>query len=76
VSESKIVRGGKQEEVTAQYRFEPVRILKGIYARDVLVLTGQDLGIYQCGTGPEGVERGQIFLLLLGRNGPGYFNCN
>jgi hypothetical protein len=28
VSESKIVRGGKQEEVTAQYRFEPVRILK------------------------------------------------
>jgi hypothetical protein len=76
VSESKIVRGGKQEEVTAQYRFEPVRILKGIYTRDVLLLTGQDLGIYQYGTGPEGVERGQIFLLLLGRNGPGYFNCN
>jgi hypothetical protein len=76
VSESKIVRGGKQEEVTAQYRFEPVCILKGINARDVLLLTDQDLGIYQYGTGPEGVERGQIFLLLLGRNGPGYCNCN
>jgi hypothetical protein len=45
VSESKIIRGGKREEVTAQYRLEPVRILKGIYARDVLLLTGQDLGI-------------------------------
>ena len=27
VSESKIVHGGKQEQVTAQYRFEPVRTL-------------------------------------------------
>ena len=76
VSETKIVRGGKQEEVTLQYRFEPVRTLKGIYARDVLLLTGQDLGIYRYGAGPDKVERGQVFLLLLGRNGPGYVNCN
>ncbi len=76
VFESKIVRGGKQEDVTLQYRFEPVRTLKGIYARDVLLLTGQDLGIYRYGAGPEKVERGQVLLLLLGRNGPGYLNCN
>jgi HEAT repeat protein len=76
VSESKIVRGGKQEDVTLQYRFEPVRTLKGIYARDVLLLTGQDLGIYRYGAGPAQVERGQMFLLLLGRSGPGYVNCN
>ncbi len=76
VSESKIVRGGKQVDVTLQYRFEPVRTLKGIYARDVLLLTGQDLGIYQYGAGPARVERGQMFLLLLGRSGPGYVNCN
>jgi HEAT repeat protein len=76
VYESKIVRGGKQEDVTLQFRFEPVRTLKGIYARDALLLTGQDLGVYRYGAGPERVERGQVFLLLLGRNGPGYFNCN
>jgi hypothetical protein len=76
VSESKVVHGGKQVEVTAQYRFEPVRTLKGIYARDALLLTDRDLGIYRYGAGPDKVERGQVFLLLLGRNGPGYFNCN
>ena len=76
VSESTIVRGGKQEDVTLQYRFEPVRTLKGIYARDMLLLTGQDLGIYRYGAGPAKVERGQMFLLLLGRSGPGYVNCN
>ncbi len=73
VFESKIVRGGKQQDITLQYRFEPVRTLKGIYARDVLLLTGQDLGIYRYGAGPDKVERGQVFLLLLGRNGPGYY---
>lgn len=76
VSETKIVHGGKQVEATLQYRFEPVRTLKGIYARDSLLLTGQDLGIYRYGAGPDKVERGQVFLLLLGRNGPGYMNCN
>ncbi len=76
VFESKIVRGGKQADVTLQYRFEPVRTLKGLYARDALLLTDQDLGIYRYGAGPDKVERGQVFLLLLGRNGPGYMNCN
>jgi hypothetical protein len=76
VSETRIVHGGKQVESTLQYRFEPVRTLKGIYARDSLLLTGQDLGIYRYGAGPDKVERGQVFLLLLGRNGPGYVNCN
>jgi HEAT repeat protein len=76
VFETKIVHGGKQEQITLQYRFEPVHMLKGIYARDTLLLTGQDLGIYQYGAGPDQVDRGQMFLLLLGRNGPGYVNCN
>jgi HEAT repeat protein len=76
VSETKIVHGGKQKQVTAQYRFEPARILKGIYARDALLLTGQDLGIYRYGAGPGQIDRGQMFLLLLGRSGPGYVNCN
>ena len=32
VTETKIVHGGRNVQVTEQYRFEPVRILKGIFA--------------------------------------------
>jgi HEAT repeat protein len=76
MSESKIVHGGKTEVVTQQFRFEPVRTIKGIFARDALLLTGQDLGIYQFAEGADRLEPGQMLLLLLGRQGPGYFNCN
>jgi HEAT repeat protein len=76
MTEAKIVHGGKTEVVTQQFRFEPVRTIKGIFARDALLLTGQDLGIYQFAEGADRLERGQMLLLLLGRQGPGYFNCN
>ena len=76
VSESKVVHGGKTEVITQQFKFEPVRTLKGIFARDSLLLTGQDLGIYQYGDAADKLERGSLVLLLLGRQGPGYFNCN
>ena len=33
VTETKIVHGGRDVQVTEQYRFEPVRVLKGIFAR-------------------------------------------
>ncbi|AGA31265.1 HEAT repeat domain-containing protein [Singulisphaera acidiphila] len=76
MTESKLVYGGKTEVVTQQFRFEPVRTIKGIFARDSLLLTGQDLGIQQFAGGAERLEPGQLLLLLLGRQGPGYFNCN
>jgi HEAT repeat protein len=76
MTETKIVHGGKSESITQQFRFEPVRPLKGVFARDALLLTGQDLGIYQFTEGSDALERGQLLLLLLGRQGPGYFNCN
>ena len=76
MSESKIVHGGKMEVVTQQFRFEPVRTIKGIFARDALLLTGQDLVIYQFAEGADRLEPGQMLLLLLGRQGPGYVNCN
>src|SRR5262249_8211381 len=41
-----------------------------------LLLTGQDLGISQFGEAADRLGRGQMLLLLLGRQGPGYFNCN
>ena len=76
VSETKIVRGGRNVEVTQQYRLEPVRVLKGIFARDELLMTGQDLGVYRFAQGSDRLERGQLMLVLLGRQGPNFFNCN
>lgn len=76
MSETKIVHGGKMEVVTQQFRFEPVRTIKGIFARDALLLTGQDLGIERFAEGADRLEPGQMLLLLLGRQGPGYVNCN
>jgi hypothetical protein len=76
VTETKIVHGGRTEEVTQQYKFEPVRVLKGIFARESLLMTGQDLGIYRFGPSGDRLERGQLMLVLLGRQGEAYFNCN
>jgi HEAT repeat protein len=75
VTETKIVHGGRNLEVTEQYRFEPVLVLKGIFARESLLLTGQDLGIYRFAGGSERLPRGQLMLVLLGRQGQNYFNC-
>jgi HEAT repeat protein len=76
VTETKIVHGGTNVQITEQFRFEPVRVLKGIFARETLLLTGQDLGIYRFAGGSERLARGQLMLVLLGRQGPNFFNCN
>lgn len=76
VTESVIVYGGKQEVTTHQYRFEPVRTLKGVYARDALLMTGQDLRITDYTPGQQPLKAGQLLLLMLGRSGPGFFNCS
>lgn len=75
-TEAKVVHGGKTEVVIQQFRFVPVRTLKGIFARDSLWLTAQDLGIGSMANEAADLESGQLLLLLLGRQGPGYFNCN
>jgi len=76
VTETKIVHGGRNVQITEQFRFEPVRVLKGIFASESLLLTGQDLGIYRFAEGTDRLARGQLMLVLLGRQGQNYFNCN
>ncbi len=76
VTETKIVHGGQNVQITQQYRFEPVRVLKGIFVRETLLMTGQDLGVYRFAEGSDRLERGQLMLVLLGRQGQNYFNCN
>ncbi len=70
LSETKIVQGGKGEFALQQFVFQPLRTLKGVFARETLSLTSGDLGLYDVAS--DRIERGQLRLLMLGRRGPGY----
>jgi len=76
VTESKVVQGGRNVQVTQQYRFEPVRVVKGIFARDALLMTGADLGVYPFAAAGERLRPGQVLLILLARQGQHFTNCN
>lgn len=76
VIETAVVHGGKGETVLQQFVFEPVRTLKGVFARNELSLTANDLGAWRFGGGLNEIEKGQMRLLLLKRTGPGYANHN
>src|ERR1700683_1596179 len=71
VSETSIMMGGKSETALLQFKFAPVLVLKGVFSRDSLSLTSQDLGIQGLGDSAS-IERGQTRLLMLGRTGRGY----
>jgi len=73
IGEQKMVYGGKSERISVQLKFEPVKTLKGVFTRDALLLTTDDLGGFdELST----LEKGQLRLLLLGRSGRGYANVN
>src|SRR5678815_2050409 len=71
VSEIRLVFGGKAESSMQQYRLEPLRVLKGVFARPELMLTSSDLGGFR-GGGREQLRAGQMRLLFLGRTDVGY----
>jgi HEAT repeat protein len=70
VSEQTYALGGKSFQVRRAYDFEPVSALKGLYARDALSLTSDDLG----GDSTWAPAVGELRLILLGRSSVGYFN--
>jgi HEAT repeat protein len=71
VSEVKITMGGKGESALLQFKFEPVLVLKGVFSRESLVLTSDDLGVRRfADTAP--IKPGQLRLLMLGRSSQGY----
>ena len=78
VSETKIGMGGKGERSLLQYKFEPVMVLKGVFSRESLLLTSDDLGTQQFTqftqqfTDAAPIETGQLRLLMLGRSFAGY----
>jgi HEAT repeat protein len=71
VSETKLGVGGKGERSLLQYKFEPVSVLKGVFPRNSLLLTSDDLGTQQF-TDAAPIEPGQLRLLMLGRSFAGY----
>jgi HEAT repeat protein len=71
VDEIKISSGGKGETTLLQFKFTPVQVLKGVFSRDSLTLNSADLGIWNFPEG-QGVARGQLRLLILGRTSEGY----
>src|SRR5437868_3362728 len=73
IGEQKTVYGGKAERTTVQLTFKPLKTLKGVFTRDSLLLTTDDLGGFDESTT---LEKGQVRLLLLGRSGRGYANVN
>ncbi|MGH8249123.1 MAG: hypothetical protein ACREVI_00260 [Steroidobacteraceae bacterium] len=68
--------GGKGERAVHQVRFEPVRILKGMFARDGLTLTSYDLGHFDSRSGLDRLKAGELRLLFLGRSQSGYRSRN
>jgi len=71
VSETKIAVGGKGERSLLQFEFEPVLPLKGVFSRESLSLTSDDLGIRGF-SDSAAIEPGQFRLLMLGRSSEGY----
>jgi HEAT repeat protein len=71
VRETRIVMGGKGERSLLQFRFAPVQVLKGVFSRESLSLTSDDLGVQRFGESSS-LERGQLRLLMLGRSMQGY----
>ena len=73
IGQSVTVSGGKMETTTRQYKFKPVRVLKGVFARTELVMTSADLGLSESDS--SAIERGRLHLLFLGRSRSGYASC-
>jgi len=71
VSETKVGVGGKGERSLLQYKFEPVSVLKGIFSRESLLLTSDDLGTQHFNDAAP-IQRGELRLLVLGRSFAGY----
>jgi hypothetical protein len=66
ISRVTVVEGAKTELSLREYRFQPVRRLKGIFQRDELSMTGPDLGLpnEDASTAPP-LREGEFRLLIL-----------
>jgi hypothetical protein len=65
ISQVTIVEGAKTDVALREYRFQPVRRLKGIFARDQLSMTASDLGLTSEDAASPALKEGEFRLLVL-----------
>jgi HEAT repeat protein len=66
ISRVTVVEGAKTDVAIREYRFEPVKRLKGIFQRDQLSMTGSDLGIAnEDASTASPLKEGEFRLLIL-----------
>jgi len=76
VSALTVVHGAKVDTTLREYRFQPVRRLKGVFSRDELAMTSSDLGLPEAdGTQPPPIQQGEFRLLMLTRTQQGGYSC-
>ncbi len=77
VSKILLIHGGKSESSLYQYRFKPLRVIKGVFAREELSMNSGDLGLgrFSGSSSSKPLAQGDIRLLFLGRSSEGYQNA-
>jgi len=77
VSELRVVEGAKTNTTLREYRFQPVQLVKGVFSREELAMTGADLGFpSEDGSSPPPLKQGELRLLLLTRGRrSGFVGC-
>jgi hypothetical protein len=77
ISRMTVVEGAKTDTVLREYRFQPVRKLKGIFQRDQLSMTAADLGCQaESATQAPPLKEGEFRLLILAQQrGIRSFGC-
>jgi HEAT repeat protein len=77
ISQLTVVEGAKTDVAFREYRFQPIRRLKGIFQRDQLSMTASDLGLpADDGTAAPPLKEGEFRLLILAQQkGPFTYGC-
>jgi hypothetical protein len=77
ISQLTVVEGAKTDVALREYRFQPIRRLKGIFQRDQLSMTASDLGLpADDGTAAPPLKEGEFRLLILAQQqGPFSYGC-
>lgn len=76
VSSVTVVEGAKTDTAHREYRFQPVKKLKGIFQRDHLSMTASDLGLpTENGSAAPPLKEGEYRLLILTQQSGRYAGC-
>src|SRR5215211_2855161 len=76
ISQVTVVEGAKTDTALREYRFQPIRRLKGLFQRDQLSMTAADLGCPPEAAGqPCPLKEGEFRLLILTQQAGQTYGC-